>query len=1838
MNFRVKATILSLILSLSVQLSHAQNFAPAVSYATGQSPDGSAAADFNNDGNFDVVVANGNSGTLSLFLGNGDGTLSAAGTIQLGIPNPLTVATGDFNGDGNMDIAVAGVSSSPAVQILFGNGDGTFRPPVSVTIPGLPPPGVTGLFTFTEIAVADLNSDRKPDIAVATSSGVAILLNDGSGNFTSVARVAAGQLVQNVALADINHDGISDIVFMTAPTGASNVFLSIGNGDGTFQPPVTLPLTAQNPDGIAIADFNNDGLLDVAVDDNGSAGTSTGTIQIALQQPGGGFQQTTPLTLSRPTGVLATDFDGDGNVDIGATATVNGQDFLEVFRGRGDGSFLAPNLFPVSAGVLHPIAAHLTDTVAFDAITSGITANQISVLVNRGANTLTLTSSLNPSAIGQTVTLRALIDPKFPGSGNFSGSLIFADGSKTLGTAAVDPTGAGSLTTTFASLGQHALLAVFGGNSSFVGGSSASLVQTVTKAQPTVSLSSTINPSSFGQSVSFNITVSGASGAAVPTGNVNLLDGSSTILSGTLDPTGKLSLSTSALAAGNHSLTAQYGGDGNYSAASSPVLSQSVGKGTSATQLAGVPNPGTFGQSVTFTATVTASAGNGVTPSGTMTFTDGSTSLGSSSLDVNGRASLTTNSLAAGSHNITASYSGDSNSAASSGTFSETINKASSATALVSSVNPTTFGQTITFTTTVSGQTGTAVPTGSVTLLDGATSLGTTTLDGQGRASFNISSLAVGSHSIVSTYAGDSNFSASASSSQSQVVNKANSATTLGTSPNPSVFGQTITVTATVTPSGGGSGIPSGSVSFSDSSAILGTSQLDNTGKATLAISSLTAGTHSITAAYSGDVSFQSSSSSPTTQTVNKSTTSASVVAAPSPSTFGQTVSLTAAVSASAGTAVPTGNVTFTDGSTTLGNAVLNNSGKATFTIAMLAAGAHTITVSYAGDSNFQASVSPSVTQTVNKSGSTTNLTSSANPGFFGQTITFTVAVNSGSGGGTPSGSVTLSDGTTALGSVVLDKSGQATFSTGSLSVGSHGITAAYAGDSNFQGSASTPTTQVVNKSASTTSLSSSQGSSTFGQSVTLTATVSATGNGSVVPSGSISFADGTTVLGAATIDNTGKATLTTATLSVGSHSITASYSGDTDFLTSSSAPVQQTVSKGNTTTSISASPNPSVFGQAVVLTVTVSPSGTAGVPSGTVSFSDGNTPLGTATLDNNGKATLTVTSLGVGSHTITASYVGDGNFNPSTVPAAGAISQVVNQSSTITTVSSSANPSVFGQVVVLTASVSPSGGGGGVPSGTITFMDGSAVLGKATLDSTGAGTLTTSALAVGSHPISAVYAGSTNYLSSTSGTVTQSVSKNSVSVALTSVPNPSTFGQAVTFTVQVLPSSPGGAPGTATPTGTITFNDGSLVLGTSTLDSSGFATFTVNTLTPGSHTITVVYGGDANFSKGSSNVETQVVNKATAQPKLTSSMNPAVNTATVTLTVTVASASGSPSGSVAFFDGALQLGSASLDQTGTASLAVSNLSPGSHILTVTYAGDNDFATSQSSPLVESVVDSHSTVSVSSSANPEIVTKSVTLAATVSSALGGPVSGGTVMFALGQNILATIPVVNSMASFTTQNLPVGNDQIVAVYQAASSPGSSDGSTTFVEIVNEATPVVQIGGDGEDFSISINPVQAQIAPGDTLTAEVSLIPLHGLTGSVSALCTGVPQGATCSITPDTAVFDGKTAISAKLVITTTGTPATPGRPAGEPHSPRRPELATLGYLGLVFGCFLIPGIKRRGSGLIALLLVAATLTGCAHTMFQNKPLDARTPAGTYTINVQAASGALTRAAQIQLTIQ
>jgi hypothetical protein len=260
---------------------------------------------------------------------------------------------------------------------------------------------------------------------------------------------------------------------------------------------------------------------------------------------------------------------------------------------------------------------------------------------------------------------------------------------------------------------------------------------------------------------------------------------------------------------------------------------------------------------------------------------------------------------------------------------------------------------------------------------------------------------------------------------------------------------------------------------------------------------------------------------------------------------------------------------------------------------------------------------------------------------------------------------------------------------------------------------------------------------------VTFTATV----NPFSGPTGTVQFFDGVNVLGTVALSG-GTASLTTAGLAVGTHFITATYSGDSNFGGSTSSPVTQTVSAStiSTTTALTSSANPSGFGQQVTFSATVNPSSGA---TGTVTFMEGALTLGTSALNASGVATFSTSTLAVGTHSITAHYSGDDTHTGSTSPV---LLQIVNTLPTTTTLASSDNPSRTGRPVTFTATVSPS-----TATGTVEFFDGSASLGTVALSS-GQASLTTSSLAAGKHSITAIYSGNANLASSTSAVLSQNV------------------------------------------------------------------------------------------------------------------------------------------------------------------------------------------------------------------------------------------------------------------------------------------------------------------------------------------------------------------------------------------------------------------------------------------------------------------------------------------------
>ncbi|MEP6945067.1 MAG: Ig-like domain-containing protein [Acidobacteriota bacterium] len=390
---------------------------------------------------------------------------------------------------------------------------------------------------------------------------------------------------------------------------------------------------------------------------------------------------------------------------------------------------------------------------------------------------------------------------------------------------------------------------------------------------------------------------------------------------------------------------------------------------------------------------------------------------------------------------------------------------------------------------------------------------------------------------------------------------------------NPSVVGQTITFTATITVTPPGSGTVTGTVAFQDGGNTLGRcdSQPVSAGQATCQFPASVAGNLQITAIYSGDGNFGTSTSAVYRQTVNPAATSTVLTSNNNPSTLGQNVTFTAFINVTPpGGGVPVGTVAFQDNGTDIPacNFQSVSSNQATCSISSLSSGTHSITAVYSGDGNFLGSTSNTVSQVVSGTSTTTGLASNVNPSNAGQSVTFTATISiTPPGTGTPTGTVQFQDNGINLPSCASQSvsSGQATCTISTLSPGSHPITAVYIGDGNFLGSTSNTVNQVINGPSTTTSLASSVNPSNVGQNVTFTATISVTPPGTGTPTGSVHFQDvGVDIPSCASqAVSSGQATCTISTLSLGSHSITAVYSGDGNFAGSTSNTVTQVVSEG---------------------------------------------------------------------------------------------------------------------------------------------------------------------------------------------------------------------------------------------------------------------------------------------------------------------------------------------------------------------------------------------------------------------------------------------------------------------------------------------------------------------------------------------------------------------------------------------------------------------------------------------------------------------------------------------------
>jgi hypothetical protein len=374
-------------------------------------------------------------------------------------------------------------------------------------------------------------------------------------------------------------------------------------------------------------------------------------------------------------------------------------------------------------------------------------------------------------------------------------------------------------------------------------------------------------------------------------------------------------------------------------------------------------------------------------------------------------------------------------------------------------------------------------------------------------------------------------------------------------------------------------------------------------------------------------------------------------------------------------------------------------------------------------------------------------------PSSFGQAVSFSVSVASNpaaaANAAKPSGRVVLTypGQTVANGEAMLDANGNATITSSNLAVGVYDhLTVAYLGDGNYNSAGSNVTTQTVNQATSSMSVTAGPEPSAYGSTTSLTATV--TPNSA---SGTVQFYDGDSLIGDASL-SAGVATLHTTELGVGSHTINAFYRGDTNFI-GTDASTGHTVIRAASHTTLGSSPNPSVFGQEVALTAPVEPSGATG----TVTFFDSGAPLGTAAAEGGdaNAATFKTSSLAVGSHPLSASYGGNGNYNESatTTPYA----HVVNRANTTSTLAPASATIDFGSSARLTMNVGAAAPGAGTPTGSATLSEGGTALAFATL-SGGSASFDVPNLLPGVHTLVATYGGDGNFNDGTSNAASVSV------------------------------------------------------------------------------------------------------------------------------------------------------------------------------------------------------------------------------------------------------------------------------------------------------------------------------------------------------------------------------------------------------------------------------------------------------------------------------------------------
>jgi len=740
--------------------------------ATSQWGPNVTAADFNNDGKLDLAVDNGES--IAIYPGNGDGTF-AAGNGYATIDNTGVLSEADLDGDGNVDLysgtARAGYFLGDQFEknqgyALMGNGNGTFQ-----GAPELP-------FVFNGTNLANLDGDTVPDGVGITGTSASLsfttYLGNSNGSFTTGPTLTISPITiqgtsytvpspNSFGFGDTTGNGNNDLIYLPenfyGPNTQAGFFLATGNGNGSFNTPVFIPVVilpagapandfddSETLSNLFVADINGDGKADLVYNYSAVDYYLNTYIQgIAVQLSNGDGTFTPPKTIQTYSGTTAPPPLPQQLVQVAATRASGVRDLfvllqsvsngsvvtqLELYLGNGDGTFGPATIPSVADNINQP--------------TYGTGPGQIVV------------ADMNGDGKPDLVTMGTSSD----NYGEVAVSLGNGDG-------------------TFA----PAIITDFGGGSTF--GYGLAVADFNGDGKPDVAVTGYNPPFDTG-------ILLGNGDGTLQTFNAG---------NGIFEPAEGINLFVP-----GPSLAVDFNGDGKPDLLAGSAVLINLGTTTTliptSTVVSSSATSVTFGTSVTLTATVTATP----TPTGTVTFYDGANILGAPTLNTSGVATFTTSTLSVGVHSITASYPASSTySGSTSAAISVTVTSApliGTTSTLAASSTTVNSGASVTLTDTVAPVSGTGTPTGTVTFMSGTTALGTGTLAG-GLATYQTTSLPVGMDSITAVYGGDANYSGSTSNALTVTVLAP--AFTLGASPSSATVtaGQSTQTTITVTPAGG---------------------------------------------------------------------------------------------------------------------------------------------------------------------------------------------------------------------------------------------------------------------------------------------------------------------------------------------------------------------------------------------------------------------------------------------------------------------------------------------------------------------------------------------------------------------------------------------------------------------------------------------------------------------------------------------------------------------------------------------------------------------------------------------------------------------------------------------------------------------------------------------------------------------------------------------------------------------------------------------------------------------------------------------------------------------------